>query len=84
MLFEANFFVIRAITPARRFMHCVQLRKFRFSADESHRLRILYDKYIYDKLVCIIYNGDKITTPAETVFSIKSTNICMKSFKTLR
>ena len=65
-------------------MHCVQLRKFRFFADEFHRLRILYDKYIYDKLVCIIYNGDKITTLAETVFSIKSTNICTKSFKTLR
>ena len=65
-------------------MHCVQLRKFRFSADEFHRLRILYDKYIYDKLVCIIYNGDKITTLAETVFSIKSTNICTKSFKTQR
>lgn len=79
MLFEANFFVIRAITPARRFMHCVQLRKFRFSADEFHRLRILYDK-----LVCIIYNGDKINTLAEMAFSIKSTNICMKSFKTLR
>ena len=65
-------------------MHCVQLRKLRFSADEFHRLRILYDKYIYDKLVCIIYHGDKITNPAEMVFSIKSTNICMKSFKTQR
>ena len=42
-------------------MLCVRMRKFRFSADEFHRLRILYDKYIYDKLVCIIYNGDKIT-----------------------
>ena len=60
-------------------MHCVQLRKFRFSADEFHRLRILYDK-----LVCIIYNGDKINTLAETVFSIKSRNICTKSFKMLR
>ena len=83
MLFEAKFFVNRAITPARRFMHCVQLRKLRFSADEFPRLRILYDKYIYDKLVCIIYNGDKIP-PAEMVFSKKSTNICMKSFKTQR
>ena len=64
-------------------MRCVQLRKFRFSADEFHRLRILYDKYIYDKLVCIIYNGDKIP-PAEIAFSIKSTNICTKSFKTQR
>lgn len=84
MLFEANLFVNRAITPARRFMHCVQLRKFRFSADEFHKLHILYDKYICDKLVYIIYNGDKITTPAEMAFRIKSTNICTKSFKTLR
>ena len=65
-------------------MRCVQLRKFRFSADEFYRLRILYDKHIYDKLVCIIYNGSKITNPAEMVFSIKSTNIYTKSFKTLR
>ena len=84
MLFEAYFFVIRAITPARRFMLCVRMRKLRFSADEFPRLRILYDKYIYDKLVCIIYNGDKIPPLAETVFRIKSTNICMKSFKTQR
>ena len=60
-------------------MLCVQLKKFRFSADEFHRLRILYDKLVY-----VIYNGDKITTPAEMMFSIKSTNICMKSFKTQR
>ena len=60
-------------------MLCVQLRKFRFPADEFYRLRILYDKLVY-----ILYNGDKITNPAEMVFSIKSTNICTKSFKTLR
>jgi len=52
-------------------MHCVQLRKFHFSADEFHRLRILYDKYIYDKLVSIIYNGDKITTRRDGVLHKK-------------
>ena len=60
-------------------MLCVRMRKFRFSADEFHRLRILYDKLIY-----IIYNGDKITNPAEMMFSSKNINIYAKSFKTLR